>query len=230
MPGPEQHRVGVLRRVGQPVRAPRRDPAVLAFVEAEHQRLRHRDAELRRDAAAGGELQLAGAGAQRRRRRRAARARHLHAAAHDQHARRARPCRPSSGPGSGMRRSSVRRDRRAHRAATGASGSAVTGAPSRPAAARRSCSGAAPGRRSGPAWGSKPYSVTPQFATSPSRSIARICVLGHALEQVAQAEHDDLVRRRSARARPPWCRLTVSSTLRSRRITSHQLSPPGGRW
>ena len=30
--------------------------------------------------------------------------------------------------------------------------------------------------------------------------------------------------------RPQWWRLMVSKALRRRRMTSHQLSPPGGRW
>ena len=46
-----------------------------------------------------------------------------------------------------------------------------------------------------------------------------------AFQQVAQAIDDDLV----APVLPRYSRVTVSSTLRRRRMTSHQLSPPGGR-
>ena len=41
--------------------------------------------------------------------------------------------------------------------------------------------------------GSSAYSVTPQFATSPCASIARICCFGHLFDQITKAEDDDLV-------------------------------------
>ena len=145
---------------------------------------------------------------------------------------------PSSpGCGRGQPRSSAssiverrRRGRRRHHdfGAAGTSGSAVTGAPA---------------SRSGE---TKFTSRRHQLAVAAGGRVERVrrdAAVGHVADvgrspgsvprRGARAGSASSSRspgaRRPARARARYSRVIISSTLRSRRITSHQLSPPGGR-
>ena len=82
------------------------------------------------------------------------------------------------------------RTRRTYFAATLASGFDVTGAPASSSGATKLNSSRSSLPR-GTSGSSYTYDVTEQFATSFSRSILRISVFGHVLEQVTHAENDD---------------------------------------
>jgi hypothetical protein len=130
---PEQQGVAPAGALGELVGLFWRDPAARRFVQPGHERLGHRQAQVERDAAAGGDLQLAGPGPERADAAQQRPARHLHAARHHQHPAALVLVVPFLVPREGHGTQEVRRHRHgiaAHRAPTETSGSAVTGAPS----------------------------------------------------------------------------------------------------
>ena len=141
----DRHRLGALHQ-----REQRRDrlgaeAAVAGLRAADDARFGDGDAERNGDALRGGDLELAGAGAKARRRRRARPRRRARGCRRRRGDDRDPPCRhPRQAGEAGRNGDGRRRARRlAHRAATIASGSEVTGAASSVEAARRNCSGSA---------------------------------------------------------------------------------------